>query len=528
MTAKELIENGKAVLGIEFGSTRIKAVVVDENNAPIASGNYDWENSFVDGIWTYSLDEIYAGMKGCYASLKKNIKEQYGVTVKRFAAIGISGMMHGYIPLDENDNLLVPFRTWRNTITGEAADELSESFNFNIPQRWSSAHLYQAILKNESHINDVCFFTTLAGFIHYMLTGKKVLGVGEASGMFPIDEKTGKFDEEKIRIFNEHAKKHGFVKNLADLLPEVLTAGDNAGTLTKKGALLLDEEGDLEDGIALCPPEGDAGTGMVATNSVRVRTGNVSAGTSVFLMIVLEKALSKMYRELDIVTTPSGEPVAMVHCNNCTSDINAWANLFTEFASAMGFELNAGDVFTTLFKKSAEADKDCGGILSYNYFSGEHITGFESGRPLLVRKPDANLTLANFMKVQLYTAFGAIKTGLDILQKNENVAVDKILGHGGFFKTPVIGQSVLAAVMNAPVSVMATAGEGGAWGIAVLASYMINKGSLSLADFLDEKVFNSQDMTTLEPDKDEVDSFNAFMENYTKGLAVERSAVDNF
>ena len=528
MDTKELLLNGKAVLGIEFGSTRIKAVLTDETNAPVASGNYDWENSFTDGIWTYSEKEIYDGMKGCYSDLKKNVKEKYGVTLTSFAAIGISGMMHGYMPFNENDELLVPFRTWRNTITLKAADELSESFDFNIPQRWSVAHLYRAILNGEEHVKDIRFFTTLAGFIHLLLTGKKVLGVGEASGMFPIDEKTHKFDTEKIAVFNDLAKKHGFSQKLEDLLPEVLCAGENAGTLTEKGAKLLDEEGDLLPGIPLCPPEGDAGTGMVATNSVRIRTGNISAGTSVFLMIVLENALSKMYREIDMVTTPAGDPVAMVHCNNCTSDINAWAALFSEFSEMMGSKLSMGDVFTSLFKKSAEADDDLGGILSYNYFSGEHITGFESGRPLLVRKPDAKFTLANFMKVQLYTAFGGIKTGLNILQKNENVGIDKILGHGGFFKTPVIGQSVLAAVMNAPVSVMSTAGEGGAWGIAVLASYMINKGSLSLSDYLDEKVFNTQEMTTLSPDENEVRNFNRFMEDYTRGLDIEKEATLKF
>lgn len=528
MTAKNLIENKKAVLGIELGSTRIKAVLIDEENNPIASGNFDWENSFENGIWTYSLDEIHKGLSGAYASLKANVTLQYGVTLKGFAAIGISGMMHGYMPFNENGTLLTPFRTWRNTITEDAANELSLAFDFNIPQRWSIAHFYSALKNGEKHTKDVRFFTTLAGYIHFLLTGEKVLGVGEASGMFPIDEKTHKFDEEKIDIFNSLAKKHGFCGNVKDLLPDVLSAGENAGYLTKEGALLLDKDGDLKAGVPLCPPEGDAGTGMVATNSVRIRTGNVSAGTSVFLMIVLEKALSKMYREIDIVTTPSGDPVAMVHCNNCTSDINAWASLFAEFSEMMGAKLSMGDVFTELFKKSKEADPDLGGILSYNYFSGEHITGFFEGRPLLVRKPDAHFTLANFMKVQLYTAFGAIKTGFDILEKNEKVGVDKILGHGGFFKTPEIGQSILAAVMNAPVSVMATAGEGGAWGIAVLASYMINKNGLSLPDYLDEKVFLKQKMTTVSPDEKEVAAFNEFMKSYKAGLAIEKAAVEAF
>lgn len=528
MTSKELIENKKAVLGIEFGSTRIKAVLIDENNAPIASGNYDWENSFVDGLWTYSLDEIHAGLKGAYKDLKNNVKKDFGVTIKGFAAIGISGMMHGYMPFDKNGTLLTSFRTWRNTVTEKAADELSTAFDFNIPQRWSVAHLYNAILNGEEHVGEISFFTTLSGYIHLLLTGEKLLGIGEASGMFPIDEKTHDFDESKIKLFDELSASHGFKKPLRDILPRVLVAGENAGYLTKEGALLLDEDGNLESGIPLCPPEGDAGTGMVATNSVRVRTGNVSAGTSVFLMIVLEKALKKMHREIDIVTTPAGDPVAMVHCNNCTSDINAWGALFAEFSALMGNKLNMGDVFTALFKKSTEADDDLGGILSYNYFSGEHITGFSEGRPLLVRKPDAHFTLANLMKVQLYTAFGAIRTGFDILKSSENVAVDKILGHGGFFKTPVVGQSVLAAVMEAPVCVMETAGEGGAWGIAVLASFMINKEGKNLPDYLDEKVFDGVGSTTLEPDEKEVKSFNLFMESYKNGLEIERAAVKSF
>ncbi|MBR2875521.1 MAG: FGGY-family carbohydrate kinase [Clostridia bacterium] len=525
MTAKELILNGRAVLGIEFGSTRIKAVLIDENNSPVASGAYDWENSFSDNIWTYSLDEIYAGLKGSYASLKKNVQEQYGVTVKSFRAIGISGMMHGYMPFDKDENLLVPFRTWRNTITGEAASKLSDLFSFNIPQRWSIAHLYKAILSEEPHVKDITFFTTLAGFIHWKLTGKKVLGVGEASGMFPIDDNTRKFNIGMIEKFNALPEVQKFSWKLENILPEVLSAGENAGTLTKEGALLLDEDGDLEAGIPMCPPEGDAGTGMVATNSVGVRTGNVSAGTSVFAMIVLEKMLSKRYEEIDLVTTPAGDAVAMVHCNNCTSDINAWANLFKEFADTMGITLNMGDIFTALFKKSEEADADLGNILSYNYFSGEHITGFESGRPLLMREPDSNFSLANFMRVQLFTCFGALRTGLDIL-KRENVAIDKILGHGGFFKTPLVGQNVLSAVMDTPVSVMETAGEGGAWGIAVLASYMVNKDEKSLAEFLDSDVFASQKMITSTADDSLKQSFNDFMLRYTKGLKVERAAVE--
>lgn len=519
---KQYIENGNAILGIEFGSTRIKAVLIDDNGAVLAVGGYDWENSLKNNIWTYSLDEIYAGLKGSYASLKADVKEKYGVTLKNLKAIGISGMMHGYLPFNEKGELLADFRTWRNTITGEAAGILTKEFNFNIPQRWSIAHLYQSILNGEDHVKDITYFTTLAGFIHTLLTGKKVLGIGEASGMFPM---TGNnYDEAMLSKFDALVDGK-YPWKIRDILPTVLVAGEDAGVLTEDGAALLDEEGDLCAGIPMCPPEGDAGTGMVATNSVRIRTGNVSAGTSVFAMIVLEKALKKLHEEIDMVTTPDGAPVAMVHCNNCTSDINAWVNLFKEVCDLSGADIKMGDLFTALFKKSAEADADCGNLLSYNYFSGEHITGFETGKPLFIKNPDSNFSLANFMRVQLFTCFGALKTGLKILDE-ESVEVDKILGHGGFFKTPVIGQSVLAAVMNAPVSVMETAGEGGAWGVAVLAAYAVNKNGETLPDYLDNKIFASQKMTTLDPDKTIVDSFNSFMENYTKGLAVERAAVE--
>ncbi len=520
---KQYIESGKAILGIEFGSTRIKAVLIDDNGSVLAVGGYDWENSLKNGVWTYSLEEIYAGLKGSYASLKNDVKEKYGVVLKNLKALGISGMMHGYLPFNETGELLADFRTWRNTITGEAADKLTEEFSFNIPQRWSIAHLYQSILNGEEHVKDITYFTTLAGFIHTLLTGEKVLSVGEASGMFPMAGNN--YNEEFLNKFDALVDGK-YPWKIKDILPKVLVAGESAGTLTAEGAKLLDEEGDLQSGIPMCPPEGDAGTGMVATNSVRVKTGNVSAGTSVFAMIVLEKALKKLYKEIDMVTTPDGSPVAMVHCNNCTSDINAWVNLFKEVAVLSGGNISMGDLFTSLFKKSAEADADCGNLMSYNYFSGEHITGFESGKPLFVKDPNSAFTLANFMRVQLFTCFGALKTGLKILDE-ESVSVDKILGHGGFFKTPVIGQSVLAAVMNAPVSVMETAGEGGAWGVAVLAAYAVNKEKgETLPDYLDNKIFASLKMTTLAPDEKTVSSFNSFMENYTKGLAVERAAVE--
>lgn len=524
MDIKNYIEEGKAILGIEFGSTRIKGVLIDDAGEVLAVGGYEWENSLVNGIWTYGEEEFFAGLKGCYSSLKKDVKDRYGITLKNLKAIGISGMMHGYLAFNEDGKLLAPFRTWRNTLAGEAANKLTEVFQFNIPDRWSIAHLYQVILDGEEHVKDVRYFTTLAGYIHTLLTGEKVLGIGEASGMFPMEGNN--YSETMLDKFDALVEEKGYPWKIREILPKVLVAGENAGTLSADGAKLLDEDGDLQAGIPMCPPEGDAGTGMVATNSVRVRTGNVSAGTSVFAMIVLEKLLSKLHREIDMVTTPDGAPVAMVHCNNCTSDINAWTYLFKEVLDLMGADCSMGDLFTALFKKSAEADEDCGDLISYNYFSGEFITGFETGKPLFIREPDSKFSLANFMRVQLFTAFGGIKLGMNILEK-EDVAIDKILGHGGFFKTPVIGQSVLAAVMNAPVSVMETAGEGGAWGVAVLAAFSANKeDGETLPDYLDNKIFATQKMTTLEPDDKIVDSFNKFIENYKKGLVVERAAVD--
>ena len=524
MDIKNYIEEGKAIFGIEFGSTRIKGVLIDDAGEVLAVGGYEWENSLVNGIWTYGEDEFFAGLKGCYSSLKKDVKDRYGITIKNLKAIGISGMMHGYLAFNEEGKLLTPFRTWRNTCAGEAANKLTEVFQFNIPDRWSIAHLYQVILDGEEHVKDVRYFTTLAGYIHTLLTGEKVLGIGEASGMFPMEGNN--YSETMLDKFDALVEEKGYPWKIREILPKVLVAGENAGVLTEAGAKLLDEDGDLQAGIPMCPPEGDAGTGMVATNSVRVRTGNVSAGTSVFAMIVLEKLLSKLHREIDMVTTPDGAPVAMVHCNNCTSDINAWTYLFKEVLDLMGADCSMGDLFTALFKKSAEADADCGDLISYNYFSGEFITGFETGKPLFIREPDSKFSLANFMRVQLFTAFGGIKIGMNILEK-EDVAIDKILGHGGFFKTPVIGQSVLAAVMNAPVSVMETAGEGGAWGVAVLAAFSANKEEdETLPDYLDKKIFATQKMTTLEPDEKIVDSFNKFMENYKKGLSVERAAVE--
>lgn len=528
MGAKEDILAGKTALGIEFGSTRIKAILIGEDNTPIASGSHDWENQLVDNIWTYSLKAIWTGLQDCYKNLAEDVKKQYGVTLTTIGSIGFSAMMHGYMAFDKDGELLVPFRTWRNTITEEASEKLTEEFQYHIPQRWSIAHLYQAILNQEAHVKDVAFFTTLAGYIHWKLTGRKVLGVGEASGMFPIDLETKQFDTKKIAKFNALTEPCGYPWKLEEILPEVLLAGEEAGTLTEEGAKLLDVSGNLQPGIPFCPPEGDAGTGMVATNSVKKRTGNVSAGTSVFAMIVLEQELKKVHPEIDLVTTPTGHLVAMVHCNNCTSDLNAWVNLFQEFAESFGVEVDKTKLFSVLYEKALEGDADCGELLAYNYFSGEHITGFEKGCPMFVRTPEADFNLSNFMRVHLFTALGALKIGLDILLKEENVQVDEIFGHGGLFKTKGVGQKIMAAAIDTPVTVMETAGEGGAWGIAVLASYMKNKAEGEiLDDYLNQKVFAGQKGETIAPDAADAAGFDRFMERYRKGLVIERAAVDS-
>ena len=524
---KNTIVNGKAVLGIEFGSTRIKAVLVDENNMPIASGDHDWENRLENGVWTYTLEDIWTGLQDCYQKMTEDVKEKYGVAVEKLAAIGFSAMMHGYLAFDKEGNLLVPFRTWRNTITQEASEALTKVFNFHVPQRWSIAHLYQAILNGEEHVPQVDFLTTLDGYIHWQLTGEKVLGVGSASGMFPIDSTIKDYDKAMIQKFDELVAPKGFPWKLEHLLPKVLLAGDKAGVLTEEGAKKLDPTGTLQAGCPLCPPEGDAGTGMVATNSVKQRTGNVSAGTSVFAMIVLEKALKRVHEEIDMVTTPSGDAVAMVHCNNCTSDLNAWVNIFKEFAESFGIDVDMNKLFGTLYNKALEGDKDCGGLLAYNYFSGEHITGFEEGRPMFVRTPDSKFSLANFMRANLYTSLGALKVGLDILLKEEEVAIDRITGHGGLFKTKGVGQKILAAAMDATVSVMKTAGEGGAWGIALLASYMVNKDAgEALEDYLQNKVFGGDEGEKMDPDPEDVKGFDEFIKRYRAGFPIERAAVD--
>lgn len=524
---QKAIESGKTVLGIEFGSTRIKAVLIGQDHAPIASGSFEWENRYENGIWTYHLEDVWAGLQESFCNLNSEVLEKYNLPVETIGAIGFSGMMHGYMAFDKDGNLLVPFRTWRNTITGQASEQLTDLFQFNIPQRWSIAHLYQAILNKEPHVKDISYLTTLAGYVHWKLTGQKVLGVGEASGMFPINSETNDFDEQMLGQFNERLKAENISWKLQDILPKALVAGDFAGVLTEEGARLLDPAGQLQAGVPLCPPEGDAGTGMVATNSVAERTGNVSAGTSVFAMIVLERALSKVYPEIDMVTTPTGKPVAMVHSNNCTSDLNAWVNLFQEFTKALGVEVSESRLFEMLYQKGLTGDADGGRLLAYNYLSGEHITHLDEGRPLFVRQPESHFTLSNFMRVHLFSALGALKIGLDILFEQEQVTIDQIFGHGGFFKTKEVGQKMMAAAMNVPVSVMETAGEGGAWGIALLASYTLHRAANEpLEAYLSNKVFAGEKGATIAPDQRDVDGFAAFMERYKKGLVIERAAVD--
>ena len=526
MSAKEIIEQGKAILGIEFGSTRIKAVLTDSDSNVIAMGAHDWENKLENGIWTYSMDDIHAGLRDCYSDLAKDVKTKYGTEIKNLAALGISAMMHGYLAFDKDENLLVPFRTWRNTITGEAAAELTKEFDFNIPQRWSIAHLYNAIIKKESHVPNIDHITTLAGYVHFRLTGESVLGVGEASGMFPIDSSKCDYDEAMAERFDKLSSSHGFGRKLRDVLPKVLPAGECAGKLTAEGAAFLDPSGILQAGTPVAPPEGDAGTGMVATNAVAAKTGNVSAGTSIFSMIVLEKPLKRLHEELDMVTTPDGYPVAMVHCNNCTSDINAWVGIITEALELFGSKTDKGEIFTKLFEKAATGDADCGGVVTVPYLSGEPVTGFEEGRPLAVRQPDAAFNLANFMRSNLYSALASLKIGMDILTKEENVPIDRLMGHGGYFKTPVVGQSFLAAAMNAPVTVMENAGEGGPWGMAILASYMINKAEgETLPVFLDSRIFAGTKSSTISPDANLVKGFDKYTENFRSALAAEKEAV---
>lgn len=516
------------VIGIELGSTRIKAVMIDKNHEILAQGDFTWENSLINNIWTYSLDEVKTGLQSCFSALKKDVKEKYGVELTTTGAIGISAMMHGYLPFDKNDKQISEFKTWRNTITGEAADKLTKLFNFNIPQRWSIAHLYQVILNKKDHLKDLSYITTLSGYVHYLLTGNKVMGIGEASGMFPIDSKSLNYDEDMLKKFNELEEVEAYNFDLNNLLPKVLVAGEDAGTLTKQGALFLDPSGEFEEGIKVVPCEGDAGTGMVATNSVRAGIGNVSAGTSDFAMVVVDK-LPKVHREIDMVTTPSGKPVAMVHCNNCTSDINAWANIVKESLEAFGYSVDTSTLFTTLFNKALEADKDAGGMISFNYYSGEGVTNFDEGRIIQLRKADNSFNLANLMRNNLMSALATLKIGLDILINEEGVKIDKLYGHGGYFKTPTVGQTILSAACNSPVSVMKTAGEGGPYGMALLCAYSMWKDdNESLEDYLDNKVFKNCESITLTATKEDVEGFNKYLDAYKKALEVQECAIENY
>ncbi|GEK60185.1 ATPase [Marinococcus halophilus] len=524
---KQAITQGETSLGIEFGSTRIKAVLIDNNSKTIATGSYEWENQLENDFWTYNQVDIITGLQAAYSNMKFAVESKYGVTIRTIGSIGVSAMMHGYMPFDRTGELLVPFRTWRNNTTSVAASELTDLFQYNIPERWSIAHLYQAILDDEKHLPRIHLITTLSGYIHWLLTGKQVLGAGDASGMFPFDETTQDYNKPMLNQFDSLITSKNYPWKVKDILPKTIMAGEQAGTLTNAGIKILDRSQNLQPGIPFCPPEGDAGTGMVATNSVRKHVGNISVGTSVFAMIVLEQKISNIHQEIDLVATPSGNPVAMVHANNCSSDLDAWLGLFREFSEALGQKLDSNELFEVMLEKALDADPDGGGLLSYGYFSGENITGLESGRPLFVRSPESNFNLANFMRTHLFSAFGALKIGMDLLTKEEDVAIHTMFAHGGLFKTPVVGQKIVAAVMNAPVSVMNTAGEGGAWGIAVLASYMKNKErDEALEEFLDQKVFNEIETQEIHPDRFDVEGFKAFMERYKNGLAIEQTAVD--
>lgn len=524
------IESKSTSLGIELGSTRIKAVLTDPEGRVLASGAHDWENHFENGYWTYPLEEVWSGIQNAYAHLATDYKAKYGEDLRQVGALGVSAMMHGYLPFDKEGRLLAPFRTWRNTTTQQAAETLTQRFGFNIPQRWSVAHLYQAILNGENHVRQVDFLTTLAGYVHWQLTGEKVLGVGDASGIFPIDSTGCDYDSSMADSFDELLRESGMPYRLREILPRVLCAGQDAGTLTETGAKLLDPTGTLLPGAPVCPPEGDAGTGMVATNTVAMRTGNVSAGTSIFAMVVLEKPLQNVYPEIDLVTTPDGAPVAMVHCNNCTSDLNAWVNLFGQVAALCGAELSASRLFPLLFRASLDGASDCGGVVPVNYYSGEGVTHFDDGRPLLLRTAQSDFSLPNLMRAHIYSAMATLKIGLDILRE-EQVAVDRLLGHGGLFKTPGVAQRYLAAAAQAPVTVMETAGEGGPYGMALLAGYrlaVLQGCTLDLEDYLQQKIFADAPASTLEPKKEDVSGFAAFLEQYKAALPAERAAVEHF
>lgn len=523
--AIQLIESGQAVMGLELGSTRIKAVLIGGDKTVLASGGHNWNNSRIDGIWTYNMDDVWTGVAAAFKDLKENVRKLYGVTLKSLAAAGFSGMMHGYLPFDADGKQLVPFRTWRNNITPDASKELSNLFRYPIPQRWSVAHLHQAVLNGEDHLSKLDYITTLSGYVHWKLSGQKVIGIGEASGMFPIDIDALDFDAARAAKYDAHVAGRHYPWKLSKVLPRIIQVGEEAGRLSDEGARLLDPDGDLNPGIPLCPPEGDAGTGMVATNSVRVRTGNVSAGTSVFAMLVMEKEPSKVHEEIDLVTTPDGKLVGMAHSNNCTSDYDAWVSLFGQAARALGADVPVAQLYDTLLNLAIKGDADCGGLLAYGYVSGEHITGFREGRPLFVRPPDAAFTLENFMRVHLFTALGAMRTGLDVLMEEEGVEVEEIRGHGGFFKTAHVGQRIMAAATRTPVSLLETAGEGGAWGMALLAAYLLREEwALNLPDFLDTIISSGEPLT---PDPADVEGFNTFFKRYHQGLAIEAAAVES-
>ena len=524
----EKIRAGKTSLGIEFGSTRIKAVLIDDTYHTIAAGDYGWASHLENGLWSYTQEEIWKGLQTAYAAMAQNVEAAYGEKLARVGHIGFSAMMHGYLAFDKNGELLVPFRTWQNTNTSEAHEKLSELFQYNIPERWSIAHLYQAVLNKEEHIGKVAYFTTLAGYVHWKLTGKKVLGVGDASGMFPIDPTTHAYETEFIEKFSALPEVAAQPWNLSDLLPEPLVAGTPAGTLTAEGAKLLDPTGTLQPGIVLAPPEGDAGTGMVATNSVRVRTGNVSAGTSIFAMVVLEHKLKALHPEVDLVTTPAGDLAGMSHANNFTSDLNAWVGLFGQFAAALGTPVDTGNLYGTLFRAAIadDVDANCGGLINYPFRSGEFLAGLPEGRPLFVRGPEARMSLGNFMRAQLFSAFSPVKIGMDVMTKNEGVAVDSLVGHGGIFTTPKVAQKILAVAFNTPIKVMSTAAEGGAWGMAVLADYLWHADQ-PLDEFLDARVFADAASTTENPDENDVAGFEEFFDRFRKGLAIEHTAIAN-
>ncbi|HLR22797.1 MAG TPA: FGGY-family carbohydrate kinase [Pseudogracilibacillus sp.] len=520
------LDLSKTALGIELGSTRIKAVLIDEFHSPVAHGEFEWENRFENGVWTYPLEDVWTGIQAAYQQISQEIATKFEIPLTTVGSIGFSAMMHGYLPFDSKGNLLTPFRTWRNTNTKMAAERLTELFQFNIPLRWSVAHVYQAILDNEAHIHDIDFITTLAGYVHWKLTEHKVIGIGDAAGMFPIEKHTNNYNQEMLQSFQELVDSQNVSITLEDCLPKVLLAGDQAGSLTEEGAKMLDPSGTLQPGVPLCPPEGDAGTGMVATNTVKEHSGNISAGTSIFSMIVLDRDLHNYYKEIDIVTTPDGKPVAMVHCNNFTSDINEWTNVFKEFAEAIGVELSQQALFTTLFQEALKAESNVGDIVHCNYYSGEPITGLDQGRPLFARMPDSNFNLANFMRSQIYSAIATLEIGMEILTQKEKVQIEFLLGHGGFFKTEKIGQQMMADALKIPTSVMKTAGEGGPWGMSLLAAYMNHKSNdQMLASYLEQNVFNQESLTTTNPEKEGMQSFEAYLKRYKKMLNVEKAAV---